>query len=103
MTATVTRVTSDEGSHGCEWEITVERYPPSDTPTPTADRLPADVRAVLKDWLNRADPAPMYNPNDPEQCDACVAINGICPYHRGVNVGVGLAVDMLTKWAKEGD
>lgn len=43
-----------------------------------------------------------FNPDDAEDCAACLAADDICSYHRGVNVGIQMAVRKLTRWA-EGD
>ncbi|MGH3097927.1 MAG: hypothetical protein ACRDMV_18245 [Streptosporangiales bacterium] len=41
-----------------------------------------------------------YYPPDVEQCDACGQVEGVCPFHAGVEAGISLlrrAVDVLAK------
>lgn len=37
--------------------------------------------------------------SDDDECNACAAVDGQCPYHRGYAAGVAAAVNHLREWS----
>lgn len=45
---------------------------------------------VERAFVPKRPDADRYNPHGAEDCDACFEHNGPCPYHQGVEAGLGL-------------